>query len=160
MTEWQYKILAYELMFTGLQQLLSDCKGYGLLTTDEGSRVIQDINQKQAKNQGERALLNKLWGGKGYHACVRYEKRGFTSSSLSICLFVQPHPFLLEMLKMEQDDGFFDRFLIFVTRPKIYHLDVQKHSKGELETKQQTDVIRRLSCKIYEHHKDQGNFSV
>jgi hypothetical protein len=61
--------------------------GYGLITTDEGHRLIASIQQKQAKEDSERALLCKFWGGIGDSVALLAGNRGFNQTSMSICCY-------------------------------------------------------------------------
>ena len=45
------------------QQIEND--GYGMVTSDEGHRFLSSVQNKQGKGEAERALLCKLWNGKG-----------------------------------------------------------------------------------------------
>lgn len=44
----------------GLQEHQQRAKGYGIIASAEGNRVIQSINNKVKKDEGERGLLCKL----------------------------------------------------------------------------------------------------
>ena len=50
----------------GLQGQQKRNEGSGLITTDGGQRLLPSINIKQNKSEGERALLCKMWDGRGW----------------------------------------------------------------------------------------------
>ena len=95
----------------GLQRHQQDNKGYALLTSDEGHRILASINVKQQKSEGERALLSKLWGGTGDKTVLLEKDRGFQKTAFSMCILVQPGPLITELACMGIDDGFLDRFI-------------------------------------------------
>ena len=86
--------------------------GYGLITSDEGHRFLAFINLKQSKGESERALLCKIWGGKGDRCALSAGERGFDKTSISICNFIQPCPLLSELMYLSSGDGFVDRFTV------------------------------------------------
>lgn len=64
----------------GMQRHQRESRGYGFITADEGARFLAHVNAKQLKNEGERGLLCKMWGGR---ATFRFSPiRSVASSSL------------------------------------------------------------------------------
>ena len=101
----------------GIQRHQEDNKGYGLIVSDEGHRLLSAINAKQNRHEGERGLLSKMWGGRGDFTTLRDRDRGFMATSMSMCVLIQPEPLLQELIGMAANDGFLDRFLFAVSKP-------------------------------------------
>ena len=61
---------------------------YGFVCSDEGERFLSLVNQKQGES--ERALLCKMWQGKGDMSALSTGNQGFkeTSAYPSTCLHV------------------------------------------------------------------------
>ena len=101
----------------GIQTHQKKNRDYGLITGDEGHRFLSSIAYKQSKGEAERALLCKLWGGKGDSNVLSSGTRGFDRTSISSCIFIQPQPFISELMSLNGEDGLLDRFLIFTAKP-------------------------------------------
>lgn len=101
----------------GIQNHQIQNKGYGLITSDEGHQFISSFNVKQSKGEAEKSLLCKMWGGRGDTNTLVGGDRGFKSTSMSMCLFIQPEPLITELVGLKGNDGLLDRFLFFVTKP-------------------------------------------
>ena len=76
----------------GIHRHQADSGGYGLITSDEGHRLLAAINAKQNRSEGEGALLSKMWSGKGDMATLSDQDTGFNKTSMSMCVLVQPDP--------------------------------------------------------------------
>lgn len=137
----------------GLQRQQTEAGGRALLTSDEGQRLLAAINAKQQRSEGERALLNKLWGGQGDCTVLVEKDRGVKKSSFSMIVFIQPAPLLNEMLPMSSEDGFFDRVLTFVSKPHLSKARESKKGVDKLKTIGGTDVIARVLVLVYSFHK-------
>jgi len=121
-------ILIESYSCAGLQRHQQENSGYALLCSDEGHRILASLNNKQSKNEGERALLNKLWGGRGDSTVLKDGKRGFKNTSFSMAIFIQPSLCLSEISLMATEDGFFDRVLFMVEKPKHYSATVNERA--------------------------------
>ena len=49
----------------------ADNKNYAIVSSDEGHRILAGIASKEGRSVGERALINKLWNGKGEKAFLK-----------------------------------------------------------------------------------------
>ena len=58
----------------GIQKHQIQNSGYGIITGDEGHRFLSNITVKQMKGESERALLCKMWGGKGDNTVLAMSK--------------------------------------------------------------------------------------
>ena len=58
-----------------------------------------------------------MWSGKGDASALSFGSRGFNKTSMSSCIFIQPYPFLHELMYLSGEDGLVDRFLIFSAKP-------------------------------------------
>jgi hypothetical protein len=105
--------------------------GYGMITSDEGHRFLSSVNAKQTKGESERSNLCKMWGGRGDFTELASGSRGFKKTSLSILLYIQPHPLMAELANLTVD-GFMDRFLFFVSRPVMFNTNTMKESYAKL----------------------------
>lgn len=119
LSEHGLRIVLEQYTTAGIQRHQHDNKGYGLISTEEGSRFFAHVNAKQIRNEGERAILCKMWGGKGDLSILSDQERGFKTTSMSMAMFIQPDPLIHEMMQMGSNDGFLDRFLFFVARPRM-----------------------------------------
>ena len=137
----------------GLQRQQGETGGRALLTSDEGQRLLAAMNAKQMRSEGERALLNKLWGGQGDSTVLLEKDRGMKKSSFSMVIFIQPAPLLAEMLPMSSEDGFFDRVLTFVSKPKLSRAKESSEAVQKLKRQGGTDVLQKMLVKVYEHHR-------
>ncbi|XP_052098935.1 uncharacterized protein LOC127733660 [Mytilus californianus] len=127
--------------------------GVGLITTDEGHRFLASVNAKQLKGESERSYLCKLWSGKGDFVDLSNGSRGFKRTSMSLCLFIQPHPLLSEMACFTGMDGFLDRFLFMVSRPLLFPTKVVKENFAELSKSGMKD-FDEVYYKMYLNHQD------
>lgn len=137
----------------GLQTHQSENDGYGLLSSDEGMRVLQAIHGKQLKNEGERAFLCKSWNGMGDYTVLREQERGYSATALGMLLFLQPDPFLGEMRHFKEDDGFLDRICISNTKPELFTARVISQNAYAFN-KDYKNVIKLMYEGIYKWHKD------
>ena len=92
-------------------------KGYGLITSDEGHQFLATINLKQSKGEAEKSLLCIMWGGRGDTNTLAGGNRGFKTTSMSMCLFIQPEPLITELVGLKGNDGLLDRMLFFAAKP-------------------------------------------
>lgn len=137
----------------GLQRLHLESQGRAILVSDEGHRVLAGINAKQNRSEGERALLSKMWGGKGDTSCLLDRQRGFKETSFSLLLYIQPGPFLAELGQMTIDDGFLDRMLFFTVKPQLHLTEEIETATQDLRTNYGHEYLPKLLMKIYDHHK-------
>ena len=108
--------------FSGMQKHQIASKGYGFgLSSDEGHRILSSKNMKQMKGEAERAAICRMWNGKGDSIELSGGSRSFKSTSMSMCLYIQPQPLFSEMCCMTGSDSFLDRFLFIASRPILYN---------------------------------------
>lgn len=105
----------------------------GLITSDEGHRILAQINSKQSKNEAEWALLCKLWGGRGDKSLLLEKSRGFEKTSMSMALFLQPEPLMKELSVMEGNDGFLERMVFFTCKPHLHTSQDMDKAQDELD---------------------------
>lgn len=135
----------------GIQRHQQTTSGYGLITSDEGSRILSSINAKQARSEG--ALLCKLWAGKGDPTVLAGEERGFDETSMSMLLYVQPEPLMSELANLASgDDGFLERFIFFVAKPKAYKM-AEVRQNAEKLAKYDKELLVNVFTDIYEEHR-------
>lgn len=91
------QILLENYTTAGIQKHQIENKGYGIITGDEGHRFVSSVSMKQSKGEAEKALLCKLWGGRGDSNILANGTRGFDKTSMSACIFIQPEPLLHEL---------------------------------------------------------------
>ena len=139
----------------GLQRLHLESQGRALLVSDEGHRVLSTINAKQNRCEGERALLNKMWGGKGDSSCLLEKQRGFKETSFSMLLYIQPGPLLSELSQMGVEDGFLDRMLFFSVQPMLHMTKDITRATEELNRVYGEKFLPEVLMKIFESHRDQ-----
>ena len=137
----------------GLQRQQGETAGRALLTSDEGQRLLAAMNAKQMRSEGERALLNKLSGGQGDSTVLLEKDRGMKKSSFSMIIFVQPAPLLAEMLPMSSEDGFFDRVLTFVSKPKLAKAKESREAVQKLKALGGTECLYKVLVMIFEWHR-------
>ena len=137
----------------GLQKHQKECAGYGLLTGDEGHRFLASVSLKQSKGEGERALLCKMWTGKGDTSQLSNGSRGFLRTSMSACIFIQPQPFIAELMNFNGEDGLFDRFLIFASKPIFKSTDAMIKSSALLESSPMKDFSSLFLNIFQDHHE-------
>ena len=114
----------------GLHRHHADNKNYAIVSSDEGHRIFAGIASKEGRSEAERALINKLWNGKGDKTSLKDGERGFTMSSFSMAIFIQPQPVINELTTLGiESDGFYDRFTFMVDKPKIHVATEQRRAK-------------------------------
>lgn len=139
----------------GMQNHQGECKGMGLIASDEGIRVMSSIESKQQKNEGERQFLCKTWTGKGDYTVLKEKERGYPATSTSILLFVQPQPFMGELRNFECNDGLLDRFLILAAMPFWFMSNIIAENAKLLKDLYQ-NIVTKVFQLIYNHHKKEG----
>lgn len=149
-----YDIQVETYTAAGLQRMQMQCEGRALLVSDEGHRVLANINAKQGRSEGERALLNKLWGGKGDTTVLREEDRGFKSTSFSMALYIQPCRILSELSIMGGDDGFLDRLLFFAAKPHMHSTKEMMSATRVLVEDFADDLMPTIIGRIFERHRE------
>lgn len=147
-------ILLESFSSAGLQRHQTENAGYALLCSDEGHRILATLNNKQSKYEGERALFNKLWGGQGETTALKDGNRGFKATSFSMAVFIQPSLCLSEISCMATEDGFFDRVVFMVSKPKHYSSQINKDSVNELNNYHK-DTLKMICTEIYKYHSSQ-----
>ncbi|XP_071132826.1 uncharacterized protein [Mytilus edulis] len=92
-----------------------------------------------------------MWGGKGDSSILVTGTRGFSKTSMSCCLFIQPQPLLSELCQLGGDDGLMDRFLFCVAKPVFNATAITKANVPLLrDTKLQS--FENVMNNIYEEH--------
>lgn len=147
------KIQIENYTHAGIQMHQIKNEGYGLITTDEGHRIMASINAKQQRGESERSTLCTMWSGKGDHIELSTGCRGFQSTSMSICLYIQPQPLMEELAQMCGADGFKDRFLFLASRPVLYKTAEVRENYENLKEFNIQD-FSKIFLKMYEDHKD------
>ena len=135
----------------GIHNHQKDNRGLGLVTSDEGNRFLSSVQAKQAKGESERALLCKMWNGKGDFSNLAKGGRGFTETSMSLFLLIQPQPLLSELQNFTENDGFLDRFLFFTSKPVMYQSKELRENYEVMETFKIKNFVKMFE-KIYEDH--------
>lgn len=143
----------------GIQAHQISNKGYGLITGDEGHRFLSSVNIKQNKGEAEKALLCKLWGGKGDTNALANGVRGFNSTSISAAVFIQPEPLLKELKSLIGADGLLDRFLFIAAKPVFNKCAVVKENFALLQQSPMKDFVRVMNC-IYVEHKSGKTYTL
>ena len=136
----------------GVQSHQIKTKGYGIITSDEGNRILTPIKQRNAKGEPDVAFLCKLWGGVGDTSTLSNGQRGFDSTSMSMWLAIQPEPLLSDLPSFKKCDGFLERFLFTVCRPYFVHPDVHEQY-FELLKQERLLSLTNVLVFIYESHK-------
>lgn len=143
----------------GMQNHQYESKGYGLLSSDEGVRVLSAIHGKQVKNEGERQFLCKSWNGLGDYTILREKERGYSRTALSMILYMQPEPFLGEFKHFSEDDGLKDRCMVTVNKPILFTSRVLSVNAGLFDLRYK-DTITTLYQQIYDWHKKESRLYV
>ena len=118
----------------GLHRHHSDNKNYAIASSDQGHRIIASISPKEGRNEGERALINKLWNGKGDKTALGDSDRGISETSFSLAIFIQPQPMINEMMPMgNKCDGLYDRFVSLAEKPKIHVASEQRTAASTID---------------------------
>lgn len=136
----------------GLHKHQQDSKGYGLLTSDEGHRLLGQLRCKQAKGDSEVAFLCKMWGGKGDSSALSGGVRGFEKTSMSICAFIQPEPLMAELQHFHAADGFVDRFLFISAKPYLSTSAIKREALVALQDQRMSDFTDVFQ-NIHNNHK-------
>lgn len=149
----QHRIGLESYTTAGIQKNQSENGGYGLITGDEGERFLCSVNNKQKQGESERALLCKMWNGKGDTSTLSYGNRGFDKTSMSACIFIQPYTFIQELIVLNCEDGLMDRFLVFSARPVFKKTEEIILNAEKLKQSKMTDFVNVFN-KMYADHKD------
>jgi hypothetical protein len=137
----------------GLQNHVIKGGGYAFITGDEGERFIATISQKQKQGEPERALLCKMWTGKGDSTCLSSGKRGFDKTSMSTCIFLQPYVVLHEMIQLCMDDGLLDRFMMCSCKPVFKPTSLLKQNMEMLNQSSMEDIFA-IFVQMFNDHLD------
>ena len=137
----------------GIQKLQTDNGGYGLITGDEGERFLSTITQKQKQGESERALLCKMWNGKGDSSMLSSGARGFSKTSMSAYILIQPQTFIQELIQLNADDGLIDRFLFFSDKPVFRPTNILVENITKLR-RTNMDSFEEMFSKMFRDHKD------
>ncbi|XP_045161986.2 uncharacterized protein LOC123526803 [Mercenaria mercenaria] len=135
----------------GIQKHQTDNKGYGIITGDEGHRFMSSITMKQSKGESEKALLCKLWGGRGDANVLANGVRGFDRTSMSACVFIQPEPLLKELVNLKGNDGLMDRFLLISAKPVFHKCQIVRENYVVLKESKMMDFVQVME-NIYVAH--------
>ena len=153
--EFGVSILLEAYSSAGLHRHHIDNRNYALVSSDEGHRIIANISSKEGRNEGERALINKLWNGKGDKTALRDSDRGFNETSFSLAIFIQPQPIINEMLAMGIEcDGFYDRFVFFVEKPRIHVGAEQRAALTNMEREFGENFLIEVFNNMFEIHEN------
>lgn len=137
----------------GIHKQQIDNNGYGMVTSDEGHRFLSSVQTKQGKGEGERALLCKLWNGKGDFVTLSGGNRGFKETSLSLFILIQPQPFLNELGNMMSGDGLLDRFITTAVCPEMNpSATVRQYHEMLKDSPMQS--FSEIFMKMFNDHKD------
>lgn len=138
----------------GIQVHQKENNGYGIISTDEGNRFLNNLRAKQAKGESDVPFLCKLWGGKGDSTTLATGKRGFAKSSISLNIAIQPDPMLTELQHFISNDGFIDRFLFISARPHLSKTAETRKYFQLLNTSNLRDLTAPI-MHIYDVHLNQ-----
>ena len=156
--DYGVQVLVESYSCAGLHKHHQDNQNYCLVSSDEGGRILTTISAKESRNEPERALLNKLWTGKGDVVALKDGTRGFGMTSFSMAVFIQHQPLLNDLMTLSGDvDGFLDRFVIMVDKPAWSMKRVKREAIQELKSVYGDDFIPRVIKNVYEIHSD-GEF--
>ena len=75
---------------------------------------------KQSKDEAEKALLCRLWGGRGDTNLSANCIHGFDRTSMSTCVFIQPVCFLKEIDNLRGNDALLNRYLLLSAKAVFY----------------------------------------
>ena len=146
-------VLRRSLWNPGLQNHVIKSGGYAFITGDEGERFLATISQKQKQGEPGRALLCKMWTGKGDSTCLSSGKRGFDKTSMSTCIFLQPHVVLHEMIQLCMGDGLLDRFMVFSCKPVFKPTSELKQNMEMLNQSPMKDFVA-IFVQMFNDHLD------
>lgn len=150
--KYGFKICIESYTTAGIHKQQQDSGGYGFIASDEGERFLSLVNQKQRQGESERALLCKMWQGKGDSTTLSTGTRGFSSTSMSTCILIQPHNLMHELLQLSGDDGIMDRFLIVSARPVFNKTAELREGFMSLEASKMQEFTALFSH-MMSHHK-------
>ena len=154
------KKIALETYTTaGIHNHQNQSGGYGIITGDEGERFLTSIASKQKNGESERALLNKMWMGKGDFSTLSSGQRGFLKTSMSACIFIQPQILMQELLSLNADDGLMDRFLFFPVRPMFNQTQLIKEGIERMKLRRMKDFVP-IFKPMFEDHADGVRYSL
>ena len=135
----------------GLQNHVIKSGDYAFITGDDGERFLATISQKQKQEEPEKALLCKMWTGKGDSTCLSSGKRGFDKTSMSTCIFLQPHVVLHELVQLCMDDGLLDRFMMCSCKPVFKSTSELKQNMEMLNQSPMKDFVAIFVQKFNDH---------
>ncbi|XP_074655733.1 uncharacterized protein LOC141909242 [Tubulanus polymorphus] len=136
----------------GVQKHQALNTGYGLITSDEGGRLLKAINIKQKNGETERALLCKMWGGRGDTSTLSNGQRGFNKTSMSMNVMVQAEPLLMELVQLCRGDGFIDRFTFCVCKPELHQPEENVRAHREVMNSPLKNGFKSILQSVYEVH--------
>ena len=152
--EYGVNVLLENYSSAGLHRHHIDNKSYALVSSDEGHRLMSNISNKESRNESERSLLNKLWNGKGDKTSLRDAERGFSNTSFSMAISIQPQPLINELVNLGcESDGFYDRCLILVDKPKIHVATEQREAFERLQQSFGPYFICNMFSSIFDAHQ-------
>lgn len=151
----QVKIMIESYSSAGLQRHQTENAGRAILTSDEGHRLLAAINSKQMRQEAERALLNKLWGGVGDSTVLLGEDRGFKRTAFSMAILIQPSPLMSEMIHLGGEDGFMDRLLFLTDRPRLNKATTMRQASLKLQQDYGEDFFPQVLLDIFNVHVNQ-----
>jgi hypothetical protein len=135
----------------GIHHHQIQAEGYGIITGDEGERFLTTISAKHKNGESERALLNKMWMGKGDFSTLSGGQRGFAKTSMSACIFIQPQILMQELILLNADDGLMDRFLFYPVRPIFNQTSEIKEGMQRMKTQKMKDFVPIFKLMFEDH---------
>jgi len=138
----------------GFQRHQSENKGYGLLTSGEGQKFLASIHAKLAKNEGEESRLNSVWDGVGDETLLKDGTRGYDKTAVSMAMFIQPEPFIAEMVHLYSKNGFMERLAVFCSGPQLY-MSAENDQAVEILKTYPEKVMELLADAIFKIHYDE-----
>jgi hypothetical protein len=75
---------------------------------------------------------------------------------MSLCIFIQPGPLLHELTGMATDDGFIDRLLFAVVKPRQYKSTTTRSSLARLQAEFPEDIFASLFKSIFRIHREES----
>jgi len=143
----------------GFQRHQKENDGYGLINSGEGGRILGSIRQKISKNEGEESRLNSVWDGVGDETILKDGTRGYTKTSVSMVLYIQPEPLISDMSYLYSKNGFFERILVFCSGPMLYKSAENKQAAKQMK-RYPKDVWGLLADAIFKLHKEESRIYV
>ena len=151
--EYGVNVLLENYSSAGLHRHHID-KSYALVSSDEGHHLMSKISNKESRDESEKSLLNKLWNSKGDKTSLRDGERGFSNTSSSMAIFIQPKPLINELVNLGcESDGFYDRCLILVDKPKIHIATEQRAAFERLQQSFGPNFICNMFSSIFDTHQ-------